>query len=260
MKIIVMTIIILFIKILLFGKSFETQETISVKAAKETILEIPYNQNTTIQFPELVRTIWTSVSSNDMRVAKDKNFLQVSAKTESPVTVILADGSVFPIRFIPSKNVKTFAFNIQDTITRDAFTERRNYENKGDFVESGDIILLSEQEISILRDMYSAYFQYLEGSENLISEYQVEPVNKLITQIKSADVAECLTINAGRYIGKVYELRNGGQNMEIKDDDLIPFINSVPAIEGYSSAEAFFIDSYTLPAGRKTAFFVVYKK
>jgi hypothetical protein len=246
----------LFSFLLSFGKSYETQETVSVKAARETILEIPYNQNTTIQFPEIVRTIWTSVSSNDMRVARDKNFLQVSAKTESPITVILSDGSVFPIRLIPSKNVKTFAFNIQDIVTREGFSKKQN----SDFTDSGDIILLSDQEITLFHDMYNIYSQYLKGTENIISGYQVESANKLISQVKTADIVECLTINAGLYAGKVYELRNKDKLMEINDDDLIPFINSASLMDGYSSADAFFIDSYTIPEDRKTGIFVIFNK
>ncbi len=249
------------IRVLSYGKSFETQETVSIKAAKETILEIPYNQNTTIQFPEIVRTIWTSVSTNDMRAAKDKNFLQVSAKAESPITVILSDGSVYPIRLIPSKNVKTFAFNIEDTITKENSLQKET--SKGEYVETyenGDLILLSEQEISMFHEIYNAYYQILEGKENLIAGFLTEKVEKLISQIKSADIVECLDMTTAGYSGRVFEIRNNGPDMELKDDDLIPFITSVERLEGYSESEAFFIDSYFIPAGRKTGLFVIYQK
>jgi hypothetical protein len=243
------------------AKSFETQETVTVKAARETILEIPYNQNTTIQFPEIVRTIWTSVSTNDMRAARDKNFLQVSAKAESPITVILSDGSVYPIRLIPSKNVKTFAFNIQDTITRDN-PERSRFskDNEGDSIGSSDLILLTEQEISIFHEIYDMYYQILDGKDIPSSGFPAEKVNKTVSQIMSADVVECLDMTTGIFAGKVYEIRNNGPDIELKDDDLIPFISSVKRLEGYSETEAFFIDSYFIPAGKKTGLFVIYQK
>jgi hypothetical protein len=244
-----------------FCKSFETQETVTVNAARETILEIPYNQNTTIQFPEIVRTIWTSVSTNDMRAARDKNFLQVSAKAESPITVILSDGSVYPIRLIPSKNVKTFAFNIQDTLTKDSLQKSRFIkEYEDDLSGSSDIILLTEQEISIFHEIYSTYYQILDGKDMPSSEFLAEKVNKPVSQIMSADVFECLDMATGNFAGKVYEIRNNGPDIELKDDDLIPFITSMKRLEGYSETEAFFIDSYFIPAGRKTGLFVIYQK
>ncbi len=250
---------ILICRILLFGKSFETQETVSVKAAKETILEIPYNQNTTIQFPEIVRTIWTSVSSNDMRVIKDKNFIQVSARAESPVTVILADGSVYPVRLIPLKTVKTFAFNIQDIITKE-IGRKETFENKSDLLKQGDLLLMTDQEISMIHELYEAYFQYLEGNDNIVGEYQIEIVNKTISEIKTVNIVECLIMNSGQYSGIVYELKNEGPSIEIKDDDLIPFLISYSRMEGYSSINEFFIDSYTIPQGRKTGLFTIYQK
>ena len=120
MKIIKPVIILVIISLSmvgLYGKTFENQRIITAGSVKATIIDVPYNQNVTIEFPEIIRKVWTSETISNMVPTKDNQFLQVSTKVEGDLTVILVDGSYYPIRLVPNAANKDFAFNMKELLS-----------------------------------------------------------------------------------------------------------------------------------------------
>lgn len=239
------------------SKSFQNQAVVNVEAARETVVEIPYNQSTTLEFDQTVRSVWTSVSSNEFMPKKDKNLMIVSARSETPVTVILADGSVYPLRLIPVHDQKQFAFKINESYGK---TPGNSEYSEGSF--SGDIILLDSRALEMFQDMYNAYYSYLVGDfdVNRVSKYKIDNRNRRVSIVNNMDIVEIIEMTSEKYIGLVYELQNKGPDTEITDMDMAPFCQSVNRIGGFRYTEGFIIDSYAVPSGQKTGMFVLFRR
>lgn len=239
-----MILSILIISTFFYGQENKEGVPAGFKGVRNNVLLVQRAVPIMIQFERAKIANCTIASGSSLKYTNDGATLNVVVGADASMFVKLVDETVYPLSFkiTNNSNISTQLYKVTDEGDIEASSDNQSPYNE----ESTEgLTILDTEALELVYSMYN-----FQGK----GKYRIEELTTPAGKIAGMEVFNIAMYTSEHYTGNVYRINNTGGPLELTDNDIVLFTNSVglPVIH--------LSDAYHIDGNSRTRLIVLFRR